>query len=142
MKFPLARTGAYLLILLLYITLAGYIVYQMTNRSEGGSPSFITNTRLKMLRRIVTAYGAEEEKWPALELWQDQLVQFAHEYHMRIDPSSEFVDGWNKPIMYRIEVDDSGNETVMVYSMGPNSIDDRGNNDDLVAEIVNGEIVD
>ena len=77
------------------------------------------------------------DRWPvenltprliaALDLDQDgdQAIQFLEAKPAEINQAGEFIDPWGSP--YEIQVGD----TVLIYSCGPNRIDDRGGNDDI-----------
>ncbi len=134
----------FVLLYIIIILLPGFIViyYNSTNRSEGKSPLLTTRSNLRLVRRAILAYKLEEGNWPDYVPPREELLKFSKKYFMGLEDESVFYDGWNNPIKYKITVDDSGNETVIVYSMGKNSIDDKGNIDDLVEKIENDKLVD
>ena len=82
---------------------------------------------------FLRTYYVENQRWPKQEKWIIELKEFAQDDEIE-NWDSLFIDGWKNPIQYRI-IEEDGIQTVLLYSYGPNKVNDNGTGDDITREV-------
>jgi len=101
----------------------GYIFYYISRPNITPKiPHYVTEGALVDLRCTVEMYAAKNGCLPQDE--QQVIIYYGRE---------PYVDGWGNLVRYKyLGKDKEGKESFMVYSRGPNGIDEDGKGDDIL----------
>jgi len=79
-------------------------------------------------RMFMEAYKIDNGRYPL------QLAEIWRPDGGRLEPEERGLDAWFRPLMYWVS--DDGQDAV-IYSIGPNGVDERGSGDDYVIRFGN-----
>jgi type II secretion system protein G len=87
-----------------------------------------TRTNLEMVGRSLIQFKEETGHYPTVAQGLEALT----DEHRRGSNLLRALpkDSWGKPFVYRVSVESNG-ESFLLYSVGPNGVDDGGSGDDI-----------
>ncbi|MBC8391452.1 MAG: hypothetical protein H8E17_02650 [Deltaproteobacteria bacterium] len=134
MEHKLGITLIEILVIITIIVLNLTIVLPMRNVPDRMGPIQLTNAQMQRLGFYLIIYYFENNKWPDVLNWKEQIENIYPEATPLDNLSDYYIDGWDNPIQYRV-IEENGTQTALLYSFGKNKTDDNGTGDDITREV-------
>jgi len=97
-------------------------------------PYVQTSSRIDHIDIAIALYKEENGNWPDTEKWKEQISLYVYKTKESKNENLWYMDQWGHEIKYLVK--EWKTETVrLLYSCGPNGIDEKGTGDDIVREV-------